>query len=679
MTPAALSHGVAALAFGLFAALLLANAGARKAQAPLLAACCASALWSLAAAAATAATAAALTPGFPGALHGAWQTAAPVATHMLEALRGAAWLACLLLLVAPSVPRKRVLLPLAALLGAQLAGVQWMAEAGGLRSWWQAAAAIAPRLLLAVAGLLLVEQLYRCSTEKWAIKYACLGIGAIFAYDFFLYSDAMLFRRVHTDLATARGLANALCVPLLAIAAARRSDWSLRLALSRQMMLRSTALTGSALYLLAMAASGWYLRKAGGSWGALMQLASFVAAALVLLAMLASGTVRAGLRVWIAKHFYASRYDYREEWMRVTRVLSASGERSGEGAVQSLAGLLDAGSGALWLRRQQHFMPAATWNLPPQAGKEPVGSAFSTLLGAGWIADVREAAMPAWLRSLPGLALVVPLRLNGCLTGFVALARPPQEVELSWELRDLLQLAGAQAASWIAHSELADELAVARQFESVNRISTFVMHDVKNLMGQLSLLLANAERHGDDPEFQSDMRASLSHALGRMAALQQRLRGSGETGTAAVELTPLLQALVLGYATAAPRPLLEIAAVGLCARADETRLERALAHLLQNALDATPADGTVTLHLSSAAGQARIEIRDTGHGMSESFVRERLFQPFASTKPGGMGIGVFESREYLHQMGARLEVESTAGRGSVFRVLLPLHCAAEAA
>ena len=671
MAPAALSHGVAALAFGLFAALLLCNAAARNRQRALLVACLATALW---------AASIALTPAAPSAqgtlARGAWT----LASDVLETLRTGAWLACLVLQVVPGAPRKRVLLPIAGLLAAQLAGAEWLMAEGALQASWQAVCAIAPRLLLAVAGLLLIEQLYRCSPGKWAIKYACFGAGALFAYDFFLYSDALLFRRIHADLWTARGLANALCVPLLAIAAARRSDWTQRLALSRQMLLRSTALTGSALYLLAMAACGWYLREVGGQWGALMQCASFVAAALMLGAVLASASLRARLRVWIAKHFYASRYDYREEWMRVTRVLSASGEQAGAGAIEALAGLLDAPAGALWLRRDQHYCPAAAWNLPLQTGKEPAGSAFSMLLAAGWIADARESTLPQWLRGVPGLALVVPLLLNGRLTGFAALAQPARELDLSWEMRDLLQLAGTQAASWMAHCELAGQLAVARQFESFNRTSTFVLHDVKNLMGQLSLLLSNAERHGDNPAFQSDLRATLSHALGRMAALQQRLRAGAEPAPATVvELTPLLQALVLGYANATPRPVLEIAAIGLSAKGDEVRLERALAHLLQNAIDATPPAGTVTVGLSAAAGQARIDIRDTGHGMSEAFMRERLFQPFASTKPGGMGIGVYECREYLSQMGAALEVESRPGRGTVFRVSLPLHCAAEAA
>jgi signal transduction histidine kinase len=113
--------------------------------------------------------------------------------------------------------------------------------------------------------------------------------------------------------------------------------------------------------------------------------------------------------------------------------------------------------------------------------------------------------------------------------------------------------------------------------------------------------------------------------------------------------------------------------------ANWARLERVLGHLIQNAVEATPRHGSVAVRLLRAGESALIELSDTGQGMSEQFIRERLFKPFESTKAAGMGIGVFESREYIREVGGELAVSSEAGRGTTFRVLLPLHVAAAAA
>jgi putative PEP-CTERM system histidine kinase len=263
--------------------------------------------------------------------------------------------------------------------------------------------------------------------------------------------------------------------------------------------------------------------------------------------------------------------------------------------------------------------------------------------------------------------------LHGQLLGFLALARPRTPVALNWEIFDLLRLAGSQAASCLAHGELAERLAVARQFESFNRMSTFVVHDLKNLLSQHSLLLANAERHKANPAFQEDMLATLAHSVQKMTTLLHRLSRGDHAGECAPQvLADVLRRSMQPYEAALPRPVLHIADPALRALADGQRLERTVAHLLQNAIEATPPDGRIAVSLRRRGEHAVIEVRDTGSGMSESFMRERLFQPFETTKAAGMGIGVYESREYIQELGGRIEVDSRPGSGSAFRIVLPL-------
>ena len=548
--------------------------------------------------------------------------------------------------------------------------------------------AVSARVGLAVLGMLLVEQLYRNKPvqERWGIKFACLGIGAMFAYDFYMYSDSMLFHQVNTDIWAARGVINALTVPLIAISMSRSAAWSNDLAVSRRVMFHSAALFGSAIYLMAMGSAGYYLRYVGGSWGTVMQVAFLFGAVILLVVILFSGTFRAWLKVFISKHFYSYNYDYREEWLRFTRTLSEHGPGLGERTIQAVAALVESPGGVLWLRRENRVCePEAYWNMPVTAATEPDDSEFCRFLETKqWVLDLQEQSAdpekydnlvpPAWLAEFPRGWLVVPLIMQGRLFGFVLLTQPRSNIVLNWEVIDLLKIAGSQAASYLAQQDAANALMVARQFESFNRMSTFVVHDLKNLVAQLSLLIPNAEKHRNNPEFQRDMLDTVNHSVQKMKLLLQKLsRSESPEHPLPLVIDQVLRQAVALKDAFEPHPELLVVDAGLKVMADRERLERVLGHLIQNAIEATPKDGRVGIRLVRQGASVLVEITDTGEGMSEEFIRERLFKPFESTKSAGMGIGVFESREYISELGGRLDVISTPGLGTTFNVTLPLH------
>jgi putative PEP-CTERM system histidine kinase len=283
-------------------------------------------------------------------------------------------------------------------------------------------------------------------------------------------------------------------------------------------------------------------------------------------------------------------------------------------------------------------------------------------------------ALPDWVKSFPRGWLVVPLIMQGKLFGFVLLQNSRSPVKLNWEVIDLLGIAGSQAASYLAQQQAADALMVARQFESFNRMSTFVVHDLKNLVAQLSLMNANAERHKHNPEFQRDMLETVTYSVQKMKLLLQKLgRAERPDNKVPLPVDQVVRSAVALKAAFEPTPRLELDAAGLHVLADRERLERVVGHLIQNAIEATPRTGEVRVRVGTGDGRVLIEIADTGAGMSEEFIRERLFKPFESTKSAGMGIGVFESREYINELGGRLEVASEPSLGTTFRVLLPLH------
>jgi len=548
------------------------------------------------------------------------------------------------------------------------------------------------RVGMAIWGMLLVEQVYRSRSiqQRWSVKFACLGIGSMFAFDFYLFSHTMLFREVDADIWAARGLVNALAVPLLAVSLGRSKSWSLPLALSRRAVFHSAALFGSAIYLLAMGFAGYYLRLVGGHWGTVMQVVFLFGTLVLLGGILFSGTFRAWLKVFISKHFYRYNYDYREEWMRFTRTLSQPGPDLGQRVIEAVATLVESPGGVLWQRRESDtFEPTAHWHMPALGASEPGGSEFIAFLESSqWVVDLNEyedspekydvMALPGWLEGYPRAWLVVPLIMHGRLSGFVLLHEARSPIKLNWEIIDLLGVAGSQAAAHLAQQQAADALLVARQFESFNRMSTFVVHDLKNLVAQLSLMNANAARHKDNPEFQADMLETIDFSVQKMKLLLQKLsRSTTQERPVPLAIDDVVrQALALKGAFE-PHPRLHVDTPGLRVLAERERLERVVGHLIQNAIEATPRTGNVTVRVAGASFNAGagvlVEIVDTGEGMSEDFIRERLFKPFESTKSAGMGIGVFESREYIHELGGSLEVSSTPGRGTTFRIVLPLH------
>jgi len=317
--------------------------------------------------------------------------------------------------------------------------------------------------------------------------------------------------------------------------------------------------------------------------------------------------------------------------------------------------------------------------MPALDAREPGHGTFAAFLAkTGWVIDLQAPQppgapeLPSWLRELPAAGLVVPVIAEDELTGFAVLAAPRARIELNWEVRDLLKTAARQVGSFLAQVQAAEALLEARKFDSFNKMTAFVVHDLKNLVAQLSLMLKNAERHRDNPEFQKDMLMTVEHSVDRMKQLMMQLR-EGTTPVDApsgIDLVAVVDRIQRTKANQQPGVELRLEA-NVAAQGHVDRLERVIGHLVQNAIDATANDGRVWIRLAKLNGLAMIEVGDTGRGMTPEFVRERLFKPFQTTKPTGMGIGAYESFQYVQELGGRVEVDSTPDVGTQVRLLLP--------
>jgi putative PEP-CTERM system histidine kinase len=329
--------------------------------------------------------------------------------------------------------------------------------------------------------------------------------------------------------------------------------------------------------------------------------------------------------------------------------------------------------------------------MPAESAIEPADSRFARfLIETGWVVNLeefrssperyRELTLPTWLSELPNAWLIIPLTNADELLGFVILATARTRVDVNWEVNDLLKTAARQAATFLSQTLATEALLEARKFEAFNRMSAFVVHDLKNIVAQLSLMLKNAERHRGNPEFQKDMLMTVEHSVERMKQLMMQLREGTKPVEAprAVDLAAIIGRIARAKGSQQPVPEVRIEQ-RLTARGHEDRLERVIGHLVQNAIDATGETGRVWIRLVDHDGLAMVEVGDTGLGMTAEFVRERLFKPFQTTKSTGMGIGAYESFQYVQELGGRVQVDSVPGAGTKVQLLLPLFELPEAA
>lgn len=547
-------------------------------------------------------------------------------------------------------------------------------------------------VLMAIFGLVVIEQLYRNTRpdQRWHIKFLCFGLGGIFAYDFYLFSDALLFRQITPELWAARGAVVALVTPLIALAAARNPSWAIDIAVSRVVVFHSATLLGAGCYLLIMAFAGYQIRLYGGEWGGVVQIVFFTGAFLLLILLLFSGQIRARLRVFLSKHFFSYSYDYRKEWLGIiSRLVDVSDNLPlEERVIMALADLVEAPSGLVWMADSSGSLALRGEFGDPKIYVERIDGEdelVKFMSHQRWVVNLNEVERlpelysglkaPGWIQPYENAWLFVPLFQGEKLNGIVLLTQSRASIEWNWEAIDLLKTAGRQAASYLALEEAAKELAEVRQFEGFNRLSAFVIHDLKNLVAQLTLVVRNAEKHLENPEFMKDAIKTVDHAVGKMNRLMSQMRNaSSATSRKKINLDRLLSEVIDARSKQAPMPEYTAHAENLSIEANRDKLASTLEHIIQNAQEAAGKKGEVIVTLQSGGNSAIVSVEDNGCGMDKHFIRERLFKPFDTTKGlTGMGIGAYESREYIRSLGGVINVQSQPNTGTVFECVIPLH------
>jgi putative PEP-CTERM system histidine kinase len=515
--------------------------------------------------------------------------------------------------------------------------------------------------------------------ERFPVLHEILGIGIILAAMLVYYSHALLHRTIDMNLVPIRSLALLAGSGLCGYSRLRRGATQ-GFAISRDVVSRSLIVLAVGCYLLLLGGAGEGLRYLGVENQRLLYIGFAVLSGLLLALMLLSEKNRRKLMVFLYKHFYRHKYDYRNEWLMFTAQLSSADNlgKLQDAIMEFYCETFGRKGAALYLRDIETgtYQQKACRNLEfPQAGllsNHPLVVYFN---GTNWVFNTDDKH-PDQFDSIKlqfesfKVQLCVPLQYEGSLEGFILLGEAVNPGEkIIFEDYDLMKVLASQATSVLLSLKLSAQLSTAQEMAAIGKVSTFVIHDLKNHVSNLTLMVDNARDHMSNPEFQRDMIETLDETIVKINTLISRLKNIKEKND--LNLAPCnLTEVVRRGAKASGKSAEFVQSDAIRVYIDAAEIEKVVHNLVLNAYEAGSANGSVTISVGMG-DSAFFEVADRGCGMSENFIRDRLFQPFQTTKEKGFGIGLYQCRQIIEAHGGRIEVSSKLGEGTSFKVHLP--------
>jgi putative PEP-CTERM system histidine kinase len=407
--------------------------------------------------------------------------------------------------------------------------------------------------------------------------------------------------------------------------------------------------------------------------------------------LLFSDAIRRKTKVFIEKNFFANTFDYRIKWVELSRELKKieiADQNAPEVCMKAWCQAIGYVDGAL-VKFDPSSMAinvlAQTSGIQLQATDLRTLSAYKQLFRhKNWLLDFSDTKdsnvveiLEASAESTPNFDLLVPIHQKNVLWGCCVLKpHVTEKLKLNWELRDYLNAVSEQISSYLFMSEASKALSENAQFVAFSRMSAFVVHDLKNVKAQIDMLLKNAKKHRHNPEFIDDAFETIEAMQSRLQNMLAQLtnKQTGHDQKKKTVLSKLIQQVITERCSEKlPIPTFRITKDNEVV-IDSERFSNILYHLIDNAQQATDAAGNVAIELDEKEQMVELTIKDSGCGMSEDFIRERLFKPFDTTKGNaGMGIGAYDALTFIQQLRGSLSVDSKVNFGSTFTIRLPLN------
>lgn len=540
-------------------------------------------------------------------------------------------------------------------------------------------------MIFCIAALVNLESVFAGTrgADRWRVKYEFLGVGAILAALIFYFSQGLLYRAVNMSLMPVRSGVMIAASFLIGYSRLYRGRTA-NLVVSRQALYRSFTLVAVGIYLLILGLAGEGMKRFNVSFTWDMAIFVSILSGLAFLVLLLSEEIRRRFKVLIAKHFYAHKHDYRQEWLGFSNMLA--GCRNLQDVQEAI---VDRYQKIFGLRFTGLYTREGAGDLFTFAAQRDRGGLPArTTLSAGLFGYFRETGRvmnpgdgeytpteeeSAFLRSAEAW-LLVPLLAGDRLEAFVVFGRQVVPERLTYEDYDLMKIIGRQAVLSLNNFRLSDELAEAREMSAIAKVSAFVVHDLKNLSYSFSLMLENAEQYIAEPDFQRDMVKFLRNTVVKMKDLIGKLKTfpqKQELKKEPADIDLLARETIEEVQRLRPAVGFDSGLTPVRSAVDITEMRKVILNLLLNAGDAVVAGGRIRVETGSSQGEVYFSVADEGCGMSETFVKNHLFKPFRTTKDKGLGIGLFQCKQIVEGHGGRIEVASEVGKGTVFTVFLP--------
>jgi putative PEP-CTERM system histidine kinase len=543
-------------------------------------------------------------------------------------------------------------------------------------------------------GLAQLELVLRASREpvRHKLKFVVIGLGGLAGYQIYQASQMLLFPVWQVEHVLVGSVVTAMALSLTAygLGRTRLREVLVNTYVSPQALFGSVTFIVIGLYLLVVGAVGEWLRRTNQPLGVGLSVV-VVFGALVGLAIAAfSKTVRADIRRFLTRNFYRSKYDYRAQWLQVTETFeqAASKEAIMDRLLDLLIKTFATTTISIWSFREadRRFFQLRSMTTE----KEPVPIELSHPV----IVQLLEKDEPVLIEeglarrsdgstsaedplAASGAALCFPIRAQGQLTAFVALGKQLHEEAYGTDDCDLLRGMAHHVGVLLSHADLAEERQAAAELEALHRFSVFCLHDLKNLAARLSLVAQNAENHGKDPAFQESAMRTVADTAQKITTLMAKLSLKSFKPMAVatpeqIDLSDLIDETVTPirgegnmqvYVGGEPVP--PVLAV-------REQIHQVLLNVVLNAKQAIGQDGTIYVTTGQQNSSVVVTIEDTGVGIPASKL-STLFRPSQSSRPGGLGIGLYQCKQIVEAHQGTIQMRSEEGKGTQVRIELPIY------
>lgn len=512
----------------------------------------------------------------------------------------------------------------------------------------------------------------------WRIKFDIIGLGTVLVVLCFYYSHALLYRSLNMNYVPMRSFLYLVAVGLIVYSLLYRHGGA-RIEVSRQVAFKSVILFAVGLYLAIFGFLGEGMQHFGSSFPRTVSISFAFLLGIALLILMLSDKVQREVKVALQKNFYQHKHDYRTQWLRFSEQLSTS--HSGEELLQRILAAyceIFGISGAVLFLYDHNLAGYGMVSVHRMKLVDDIIAADNSLIrfmeGNAWVVCVRDEnpEIIAENRSFfvnNQVSFVIPLFDGHRVDGLIMLGKPIKSNEIYiYEDYDLMKTIARQASLAILHQRLSEQILQAREIEAIGNVATFVVHDLKNQVSNLSLIVENAPKYIQHPDFQKAMLTSLDNTVTKMKRLIGRLKSIRESSLIDLQNTNLLE-LVQKTANTIAGGRVIVTGREIMAHVDEAEMQKVVLNLIMNGIEASEAGNPVMVEVGFEE-RPYIRVADDGCGMSAQFIRNELFKPFKTSKNQGLGIGVYQCRKIVEAHGGKIDVQSDVGHGSRFTVWL---------